>query len=168
MELELNKLITGILEENKGLITIAIKQRAKFEGWLKFELAYQLLNKYSDLKVEFPYPNNENQHADIFANGTLIELKTPNTNFKNEQCISCTRPITKNISSIINDIEKLRAAGHCYKKNIAFVLFPIDSDDKYKEYTKRIEKEGNVKLICNKIRINNIPILVCSAKVLDK
>jgi len=31
--------IVNILSDNKQLMRIAIRQRAKFEGWLKFELA---------------------------------------------------------------------------------------------------------------------------------
>ncbi|WP_204473830.1 hypothetical protein [Bacteroides mediterraneensis] len=95
MEQRLNELIIDILRKNEELVAIAIKQRAKFEGWLKFELAYRLLGYDCDLKVEYPYPNNANQRADIFANGALIELKTANTNYKIAQCQTCTRPIKK-------------------------------------------------------------------------
>lgn len=165
MEQQLNELIIDILRKNEVLVAIAIKQRAKFEGWLKFELAYRLLGYDCNLKVEYPYPNNANQHADIFADGVLIELKAANTNYKIEQCQTCTRPITKNISSIIDDIKKLRNAGGSYKKNIAFILFPIDSGGKYKVYIKRIEEEGHIHLICKLIKINGVPILVCSAEV---
>ncbi len=38
----IRKLISNIISENGGLINIPLKQRAKFEGWLKFELAYKL------------------------------------------------------------------------------------------------------------------------------
>lgn len=165
MKQQLNDLIVEILKKNETLVSIAIKQRAKFEGWLKFELASRLVNYYSDLEVEYPYPNKTNQHADIFANGALIELKTPNTNFKTEQCKSCTRPITKNISSIIEDINKLRKVDGSCKKYIAFVLFPIDSEGKYNVYIERIEKEGYTHLLCKSIDIYNIPVLVCTAEV---
>ena len=39
---ELNNLIQDILRSNVDLLSIAVKQRAKFEGWLKFELARAL------------------------------------------------------------------------------------------------------------------------------
>lgn len=165
MEQRLNELIIDILRKNEVLVAIAIKQRAKFEGWLKFELAYRLLDYDCDLKIEYPYPNNANLRADIFANGALIELKTANTNYKIAQCQTRTRPIKKNISSIIDDIKKLRNAGGSYRKNIAFVLFPIDSGGKYKVNIKRIEEEGHIHLICKSIEINEVPILVCSAEV---
>ena len=45
--------ITKILEERKLLVALAVRQRAKFEGWLKFELAYRAaLAGASDVEVE--------------------------------------------------------------------------------------------------------------------
>ena len=61
------------MKENEKLVFIAIKQRAKFEGWLKFEIACRLFDSYCDVEVEYPYPNNKNRYADIYANGNLIE-----------------------------------------------------------------------------------------------
>ena len=164
MQQELNTFVKEILIDNKDLVFIAIKQRAKFEGWLKFELSRKLSKYYSDLKVEPPYPNDKNQHADIFANNAFIELKTPNTNYRFDNCNSCTRPITKNITSIIVDINKLKTIEKS-NKYIAFVLFPVDEEKRYLEHIKRIEDEGGVELVMQTIKINNVPLLVCSAKV---
>ena len=94
----------------------------------------------------------------------FIELKTPNTNYRYEQCISCNRPITKNITSIIEDINKLRSIEE-NEKYIAFVIFPIDQKKKYLEYIQRVEKEGGVELFKQTIEINAIPLSVCTAKV---
>ena len=165
MEKELNKLIVSILEDNDKLVFIAIKQRAKFEGWLKFQLAHKLLEEDDKVEVERPYPTNGKLHADIYAKKAFIELKTPNTNYRYKQCFPCNRPITKNITSIIEDINKLRSIEE-NKKYIAFVIFPIDQDKKkYREYILRIEKEGRVKLFEETIKINDIPLSVCTAKV---
>ncbi len=38
----IRKGITDILKNNAMLLRIPIRQRAKFEGWLKFELAHYL------------------------------------------------------------------------------------------------------------------------------
>jgi hypothetical protein len=164
MEKELNNLIVSILEDNAGLVFIAIKQRAKFEGWLKFQLAHKLLEEDGKVEVERPYPTNGKLHADIYAKNAFIELKTPNTNYRYKQCISCNRPVTKNITSIIEDINKLRSIED-NEKYIAFVIFPIDQDKKYREYILRIENEGRVKLFEKTIKINDIPLSVCTAKV---
>ena len=164
MEKELNKLIVSILEDNDKLVFIAIKQRAKFEGWLKLQLAHKLLEEDDKVEVERPYPTNGKLHADIYAKNAFIELKTPNTNYRYEQCISCNRPITKNITSIIEDINKLRSIEE-NEKYIAFVIFPIDKKKKYLEYIQRVEKEGGVELFKQTIEINAIPLSVCTAKV---
>lgn len=160
----LNDHIVDILSKNEDKISIALKQRAKFEGWLKLELAYKLLQSYSDVKIEFPYPCNNRKHADIYASNALIELKTPNTNYHADNCVSCIRPITKNIESIIDDINKLQEFGGQYKKYISFVLFPVDVKEGYKEYIQRINNTGVV-LEDRSVVINEIPILVCSAEV---
>lgn len=52
MEQQLNELMIDILRKNEVLVAIAIKQRAKFEGWLNFELAYRLLDYDCELKEE--------------------------------------------------------------------------------------------------------------------
>ena len=102
--------------------------------------------------------------AQYFAKNAFIELKTPNTNYRYKQCISCNRPVTKNITSIIEDINKLRSIED-NEKYIAFVIFPIDQDEKkYREYILRIENEGRVKLFEKTIKINDIPLSVCTAK----
>jgi|LakMenEpi03Aug12_release.lakeMendotaPanAssembly.Ray.scaffolds.fasta_scaffold6534174_1 hypothetical protein len=38
MDLIINSAITEILEGRKDLLKIAVRQKNKFEGWLKFEL----------------------------------------------------------------------------------------------------------------------------------
>ena len=161
---QLNDHIVDILSKNKDKISIALKQRAKFEGWLKIELAYKLLQSYSDVKIEYPYPCDNRKHADIYASNALIELKTPNTNYQTDNCVSCVRPITKNIKSIIDDINKLHKLGGQHKKYISLVLFPIDAKEDYKKYTQRINNTGVV-LEYRSVVINEIPVLVCSAKV---
>jgi hypothetical protein len=36
----INKAIVEILENRKEFLKVAVRQKNKFEGWLKFELAY--------------------------------------------------------------------------------------------------------------------------------
>lgn len=133
---ELNNLIQDILKSNVDLLFIAVKQRAKFEGWLKFELACALKKKYTDTRVEYCLGKEKKVLIDIFSNGSFIELKTPNTNYKIEDCDDKTRPITKNISSIVNDVNKLKQLNN--KGYIAFVLFPLDDKEKYKNHIEKI------------------------------
>jgi len=76
MEKNLNKLIKSILNKRKDLVGIALLQRAKFEGWLKFELANELKKMYADTVVEY-HLKKMNAHVDIYSNQSLIELKHP-------------------------------------------------------------------------------------------
>lgn len=159
---ELNDLIQGILKSNDGLLAIAVKQRAKFEGWLKFELAYALSLKYPDTRVEYHIPET-NCHIDLYANESFIELKTPNTSFSNTSCEEHTRPITKNIASIDDDIAKLK--GFSEKGYVAFVMFPLDEEcQKHKQHTQKIV--ANLKCYEETIvRIKGIPVLVFTGKI---
>ena len=163
MEQEINDVIQGILKSRQDLVFIAIKQRAKFEGWLKFELANELKQRYTDTCVEkcMAY-NNSEKLVDVFSNDSYIELKTPNTSYRHDGCENRTRPITNNIASIIDDIIALKTIG--VNGYIAFVMFPIDNNRKYQSHIKKIDEKvkNSVK---TKIEINNIPILVYTAKV---
>ena len=134
---ELNGLIQDILKSNVDLLSIAVKQRAKFEGWLKFELARALKKKYANTRVEYCIGEEKKVFVDIFSNDSFIELKTPNTNYRIADCDEKTRPITKNVSSIIDDITKLKALNK--KGYIAFVMFPLDEDEKYRTHVDKIK-----------------------------
>ena len=168
MEKLLNSAIESILNNNKGTVSIAIQQRAKFEGWLKFELAHELKKNYADTVVEYYFPSI-NAHVDIYSNQSLIELKTPNTSYKVNGCINATRPITDNVNGIIGDIQKLSsisskalyAGGY-----IAFVMFPLDPKSTYQQHVNKIKhniKTG--KIVETKITINGVDLLIFTAKV---
>ena len=163
MEQKINDVIQEILKSRQELVFIAIKQRAKFEGWLKFELANELRKLYTDTCVEkCMIYNNSEKLVDVFSNDSYIELKTPNTSYRHDGCVNKTRPITNNLASIIDDIIALKTiTGNGY---IAFVMFPIDNKGKYQSHIKKIDEKvkNSVK---TKIEINNIPILVYTAKV---
>ena len=122
--------IKKILSKNKDLLEIAFRQRAKFEGWLKFEIAKEFQKSGKDTKVEYPIAKG---HVDLFADNWLIELKTPNTSYTCKGVDPKTRPITDNVNSIISDVDKLRKISKvpCYDLFIAFVMFPIDKNKKY-------------------------------------
>ena len=159
MEQQLNDILVNILTSRQDLVFIAIKQRAKFEGWLKFELANELRQRYTDTCVE---KCMSGKLVDVFSNNSCIELKTPNTSYRYDGCENRTRPITDNIASIINDINALKKIG--VDGYIAFVMFPIDNNGKYQSHIKKIDAnvKNSVKTV---IKINNIPILVYTAKV---
>jgi hypothetical protein len=143
--------IVEILQSRGEVITIAVRQRAKFEGWLKFELAaYAEKSGATDVEVEASKESSEaHERSDI----TLylhdvrydLELKTPNTNWRSAGIETKTRPITKNISGIVHDVKKLQdSVGQGI---VAFVLFPIPPrDNRWIDCLRRIEEDTGVHL----------------------
>ncbi len=90
---------------HKDLMKIALRQKAKFEEWLKFELAAELQKMgMKDVMVEgkarFRFSRTDITISHEYM-GYDLELKTSNTNWKNSGVLSGTKPITKNIRSII-------------------------------------------------------------------
>ena len=97
-----------------------------------------------------------------------IELKTPNTNWRIDGINVSTRPITKNIQSVIDDAKKLNSSQGI----VAFVLFPIPlGDSRWEEYITRITKETEIEISreknCNLVELNineknKCQLLVCT------
>lgn len=162
-----------ILQSRKGLLRIPMRQKAKFEGWLKFELACYIESKgYLDVDVETKRFGGAfrtditfyDQEHNIFS----IELKTSNTNWNIPGIRQGGKPLTKNIKSIIADCIKLNSGQGI----VAFVLFPIPtSDRRWEKYFERIveetgaslNKEANCKIIEMEVDdINRCDILICT------
>lgn len=175
MDKYIKNAILNILEENKELLKIPLRQRAKFEGWLKFELAYYLeKDGNKDVGVEVQISNNgaSSIRADIsFCKDDVryfVELKTPNTNWRIDGVNNSHRPITKNIDSIVSDNTKLINLDSGSKGIVAFVLFPIpEESDQYFKYLGRIGKqlisEDSYKMLTLDIDDNNkCNMLICS------
>lgn len=140
MDERLRGWIVSVLEEHRALLTIAVRQRAKFEGWLKFELALYAA-RHGATSVEVETASDLGSRSDLSfiydAQRYDVELKTCNTNWRMKGVLGSTRPITKNIASVIVDGEKLR---RCPGQGIvAFCLFPVAcADDRWTEYLNRI------------------------------
>jgi len=144
--------IVEVLEDHRQLLTIAIRQRAKFEGWLKFELAaIAEIHGAQSVEVESPIDgkNASGERADLsfLFDGSRyhIELKTANSNWRMPGVENKTRPISGNVQGIVHDARKLAL---CSARGIvAFVLFPIPlEDDRWVEYLERIASEVGVSL----------------------
>jgi hypothetical protein len=147
MDQYIRNAILEILKNHEGILRIAVRQRAKFEGWLKFELAsYLEQNGMDNVEVESKFINRlERADISFFHQGEPynLELKTPNTNWIVNGVKSLTRPITKNIESIVADEVKLRNS----KGIIAFVLFPVPLDDnRWEQYLYRIGEQTKITL----------------------
>jgi hypothetical protein len=137
-----------VLEAHPAIVALACRQRAKFEGWLKFELAAEAARAGAG-PVEVEPGHAEGGRGDLRfrlrGSDYLVELKTANTNYRLPGVASRHRPITKNIAGIVADAEKLSASEQ--QGLVAFVLFPIpDGDDRWEEYLDRIGEGVGVDL----------------------
>ncbi|BCS91062.1 MAG: hypothetical protein ARM1_0519 [Candidatus Micrarchaeota archaeon] len=59
-----------------------------------------------------------------------------------------SRPITKNLKDIINDIDKLRAANEFSRRSILFFIFPCNRENE----AKNLAKLDNWKIIKEKVK----------------
>lgn len=175
MELIIIELIEKIIKDHPILINVCMRQKAKFEGWLKFELAQALeMFGVEQLSVEYKYASNFRADISFIFNNErfLLELKTSNTNWVIDGIDSKTRPITKNIDSIIIDGLKLSDCdGHGI---VVFILFPLPVNDRrWFKYLQRIaeslevsfEEGKNYKSIDFKVNGSECEILISSIKV---
>jgi hypothetical protein len=143
---------------NRPIFDIHLPKRAKFERYLQSVLSLRLKQKFKDTEIEYPLSD---KHVDIYANETFIELKTPNTNYKLEGIEDKTRPITNNIQSIIDDINKLRKLN-VKEGVVAFVLFPVDPDkDNYSQHLKKIISVLGNNSYCQEM-VGNMLVFSCS------
>jgi hypothetical protein len=142
MDKVIRKGIVEIIKNNIRLLRIPLRQKAKFEGWLKFELAHYLEQiEMTNVEVESKsHFRRDRTDITFFHNGEpySVELKTPNTNWKIQGVNATCRPITKNIQSVIDDAKKLNSQNGI----VAFVLFPIPvGDNRWELYLDRINEK---------------------------
>jgi hypothetical protein len=125
MDTRVRRWVVEVLEDHPHLVTLAVRQRAKWEGWLKFELAARAEREgYDPVWVEEGYGQvradvtfyNDGQRYDV-------ELKTPNTNWRVPGVLNRIRPITKNIDGVVKDAHKLVMAPG--RGIVCFALFPV-------------------------------------------
>lgn len=167
--------IVEVLTSRPEVTQLAVRQRAKFEGWLKFELAAEAERGGArDIVLEAPLPTG-NMRADLgfSLNGTalVVELKTPNANWRMAGVENKGRPVTMNIDSIIVDGNKMRDAGGGI---VAFTFFPVPvGDNRWREYLQRIASQLEVPLSeadhCTRVAVRLGPgdaeIIVCAFRL---
>jgi len=117
----LKKDVPKKISENEGLNYFVVN-RAKFEGWLKVEICDTLSKHTNNITPE------KDRIDIVFDNEWALELKTSNTNYRYAGVINKHRPITKNIESIINDIQSLKNNKTYLKKAVVFIIFPLTNE----------------------------------------
>jgi hypothetical protein len=135
------------------LLAIAVRQRAKFEGWLKFELA-TVAEQYGAQSVEVETAgdekNSSGKRSDLSftfnGNSYVVELKTANSNWQMPGVLTKGLPITNNIAGIIEDAQKLSSCSSV-QGIVAFVLFPIPLQNKaWIQYLNQIASQLEISL----------------------
>ena len=142
-----NKLIDTISQH--GGCAIFAEKRAKFEGWVKVELARIFSELGYEVEPEKLYfidkeHQVERHQVDLFSEsgntGLCVELKTVNTSYKGILAKKKTRPITMNVNSVLEDLEKLSAIKganpqvECY---VLFLVYPCESGNEHWQMHER-------------------------------
>jgi len=104
--------------ENNPALSIFVKERKRFEGWIKVELCEILLKHFDDILPE-------NEGIDVTFDQWALELKPVATNYTYPGVKTKTKNITNNVDDIIRDVAKLKARPHP-NKAVLFVVFPVD------------------------------------------
>jgi hypothetical protein len=124
--------IEDIIRSHSSAVWIAIRQRARFEAWLKIELAAALEeNPRVECQLEAPF--GDGRRCDLLVDHDFtklyIELKAICSNWSVPGVEKKSAALTQSIAGFIADVERLRCAkGHgiCIA---AFVEFPIPEED---------------------------------------
>ena len=121
--------LENIFNQNPEIARLACQQRSKFEGWLKFELAGALINQsgFARICLEDNYDSNGRSDISLEFHGQKwhIEMKTANANWRIEGVESKTRPITRNMQSIVEDIDVLKQKSKPFRGMAVFCIFPV-------------------------------------------
>ena len=147
-------ILKDITLRRTDVMAVAVPQRAKYEGWLKMELAAALahLEGVQMMDIEPPYPRGGRADLSFQADRTTwyVELKTSNTSWRASGLENRRRPIHKNISRIIADIAKLREKCPPAKGLMVFTLFPVptriwnNEREQLRYHLRRIECESGL------------------------
>jgi hypothetical protein len=151
---KIQSLLKNILLSRKDITFLACQQRAKFEGWLKFELASALYRSSGIEKIiiEDSYPTNGRSDISFEFDGTkwFIEMKTANTNWRAENLENLSRPVTRNMDGIVEDIIVLRDKSAPAHGLAVFCIFPIpdrlwkNTREQLNYHLRRIEEAGKL------------------------
>ncbi len=114
----------AILVERQDVLALAVRRRARFEGWLKWELAARLSQVGVAVKVEQGGHDLALWHADEVS---FLELKTVPTNWIVPGVEQKQKRITDDVDAVVKDLGKI-VARVCPPQRwgaVAFCLFPV-------------------------------------------
>ncbi|MCK4655444.1 MAG: hypothetical protein KAT85_00380, partial [candidate division Zixibacteria bacterium] len=118
------------LRRHQGLKIFA-QERAKFEGWLKAEFCEFLEKRGYDPEPE-KLCHDRKRRIDMTCRGWAVELKTLNTPYDYPGAKSKKKPLSKNVSSLQEDIDKLKTdkvAKKFKNRAVLFIVFPLEASN---------------------------------------
>ena len=164
--------IVEILKAHPAVMTLAARQRARFEGWLKFELAARLVDEGATaVSVESAYEEAKSRADVAFTvapDKFVLELKTPSTNWRTKGVENKHKAITKAVAGIISDAVRLKSCPGTGL--VAFVLLPLpEGDSRWNEYLSRISQQSGLNVSeqehCSRVPLHLGPGRSCEAIV---
>lgn len=160
--------LKDILSNRREVVKLACQQRAKFEGWLKFELVIALANcsEISNLIIEDSYSSTgRSDYSFVYKNEQyFVEMKTANTNWRVKGIENLHRPVTKNMNGIIEDIQVLYSKSPPAHGIAVFAIFPIpfrlitQTPAQLSFHLDRIERESGLPKDCLQEAMEYVPI----------
>lgn len=151
---KMRRILRTLLAQRIDVTRLACQQRAKFEGWIKFELASALIldPRFDQIILEDGYSSSGRADLSFIFQGVkwYVELKTANTNWRADGLQNRTRPITKNINGIVDDILVLRQKSPPDRGLAIFCIFPVplrlweQTREQLAYHLGRIEEMGEI------------------------
>ena len=133
--------VRAVLTRRKDTVWLAIRQRAKFEDWLKLELAHALEEAgLTDIRLECQYMGRKRADLAFHIEGgrCFVELSMCNTNWRVRGVESVTRPITKNVKHVLDDIKKLKEVREPDMGLALTLFFPVPTSWSVQDLLERI------------------------------
>jgi len=134
-------IVRGVLTDRRDTVWLAIRQRAKFEGWLKLELARALeMAGFTEVELECQYAGRRKADLAFRIQGIrcFMELSMCNTNWRVKSVRTANRPITKNVEHVLNDIEKLKMVKEPDVGLALTLFFPVPIDWSVQDLLRKI------------------------------
>jgi len=151
---KIRSVLRTLLAQRIDVTRMACQQRAKFEGWIKFELASALSHdpRFDQIILEDGYSISGRADLSFVFQGVkwYVELKTANANWRADGLQNRTRPITKNINGIADDILILRQKSPPDHGLAIFCIFPVplrlweQTREQLAYHLDRIEEMGQI------------------------
>jgi len=143
--------VRGVLTDRRDTVWLAVRQRAKFEGWLKLELARALETAgFTEVMLECRYAGRRKADLAFRIQGVrcFMELSMCNTNWRVKSVRTASRPITKNVEHVLKDIEKLKMVEEPDVGLALTLFFPVPINWSAQDLLRKIgDIKGGKKLL---------------------